>query len=62
MGRQKSGNCQEDDCQSQARALQMCWKHYKQFRKFEESIIDYNDFWEFVKKELRIGVPSGRKV
>lgn len=61
MGRTKNPNpCSEADCQKPVQALGFCWAHYSAFRKYESKINDPEDFWQFVKKELRIGEPNER--
>lgn len=55
--------CTVDGCEKRIKCKRMCHYHYHkalypthaargELRKNEE--IDYNDFWEFVKKELNI--------
>lgn len=47
--------CIEEGCQKPSRARGMCHAHYSNFlRGADVEIEDYNDFWEFVKKELKI--------
>lgn len=47
--------CIEEDCDKPSRARQMCHAHYDRYlRGAEVEIEDYQDFWEFVKKELEI--------
>ncbi len=50
--------CAEPICMKPAKQKGLCASHYykayrKQQKEFEESI-DVNDFWLFVKKELKI--------
>lgn len=54
--------CTTDNCNAKVKAKGLCQYHYHKSRypthadrgvnKYEH--IDYNDLWEFVKKELRI--------
>ena len=46
--------CIEPGCPKAGRARQMCTSHYEKFLRETENIEDYNDFWEFVKKEMKI--------
>lgn len=55
--------CSVEDCKKPSRSRGMCMGHYeKQLRIEAEEEIDYDDFWEFVKKELRIGEPNERRI
>jgi len=51
--------CIQALCIKEAAQSQLCKAHYaKMYRKRKKDLaenIDYNDFWEFVKKELKIG-------
>jgi hypothetical protein len=41
----------------------MCLSHYeKALRAEAKEEIDYDDFWEFVKKQLRIGMPNAKRI
>jgi hypothetical protein len=41
----------------------MCLNHYeRQLRAEAKEEIDYEDFWEFVKKERRIGEPNAKRI
>jgi hypothetical protein len=41
----------------------MCNKHYdRQLRLEALEEIDYEDFWEFVKQERRIGQPNAKRI
>jgi hypothetical protein len=45
----------EQDCNKPSRARQMCHAHYdKYLRGSEVEIQDYQDYWEFVKREVGI--------
>jgi hypothetical protein len=47
--------CIEENCDKPSRARQMCHAHYDQYlRGSEVEIEDYQDFWEFVKREVGI--------
>lgn len=46
--------CIEPGCPKAGRARQMCVPHYEKFLRDTEDIEDYEDFWQFVKKELKI--------
>jgi hypothetical protein len=50
-------DCSDESCTSPARSRGMCHKHYSAWlvATSEKNVIDYDDFWEFVKKELKIG-------
>lgn len=55
--------CSVEDCQKLSRSRGLCMTHYERQLRVEaqeEENIDYDDFWEFVKKELRIGEPNAR--
>lgn len=55
--------CSEQNCQKASRARGMCTLHYdRQLRSESLDKIDYDDFWEFVKKERRIGQPNAKKI
>jgi hypothetical protein len=49
-------NCVATNCQKPARARQLCHAHYSAWliSTSEKNVIDYDDFWEFVKKQLKI--------
>lgn len=56
-------NCNQGDCTNKARCLGMCNKHYIRERKARIAaglnpntayVLDTNDFWQFVKKELAL--------
>jgi hypothetical protein len=55
-------SCVAEDCSKPARARQMCHAHYSAWliSTNEKNVIDYDDFWEFVKKQLKIGESSVR--
>jgi hypothetical protein len=47
--------CSADDCENPSRARGMCTTHYDRFlRGSDVEDIDYEDFWQFVKRELEI--------
>lgn len=47
--------CIEEGCDKPSRARQMCHAHYDRYlRGAEIEIEDYQDFWNFVKKEVGI--------
>ena len=54
--------CTKENCNSKVKARGLCQYHYHKFlyptnadRGINKKIeIDYDDFWEFVKKELRV--------
>lgn len=47
--------CSEAECDRPSRARGMCHKHYDRVLRSESlDDIDYEDFWRFVKKELKI--------
>lgn len=47
--------CMEENCDKPSRAREMCHAHYdKYLRGSEVEIKDYQDFWEFVKREVGI--------
>jgi hypothetical protein len=53
--------CVVENCQNPSRVRGMCTKHYDRQLRIESNMeIDYEDFWEFVKKELRIGEVNER--
>jgi hypothetical protein len=55
--------CSNPDCKKPSRSRGMCTSHYeKQLRMQSQEEINYDDFWEFVKKQLKIGEPNGRKI
>jgi hypothetical protein len=55
LKRQTAPKCIEDDCEKPSRAKGMCTTHYDRYlRGSEMEIEDYQDFWEFVKKEVGI--------
>jgi len=52
-------SCSEPTCMKQIKQRGLCASHYykvyrKEQKQFEEQL-DVNDFWLFVKKELKIG-------
>jgi hypothetical protein len=49
--------CSKDDCAKPARSRGMCEAHYSAFLEAtsDKYGIDYDDYWEFVKKQLKIG-------
>ena len=49
-------NCVAGSCDKPARARQLCHAHYSAWliSTSEKNVIDYDDFWEFVKKQLKI--------
>ena len=49
-------NCVASNCQKPARARELCHAHYSAWliSTSEKNVIDYDDFWEFVKKQLKI--------
>ena len=55
-------SCLAEDCSKPARARQMCHAHYSAWliSTNEKNVIDYDDFWEFVKKQLKIGQTNVR--
>ena len=57
--------CSIENCQRPTRVRGMCSRHYeKDLRKealFLEDI-NYDEFWEFVKKERRIGQPNAKRI
>jgi hypothetical protein len=54
--------CVEDGCDRPYKARDMCEPHYDRWlRDGEDENIDFDDFWEFVKIELKIGVPVGNE-
>lgn len=55
--------CSEENCQKPSRARGVCSMHYdRQFRRESSEEIDYDDFWEFVKQERRIGQPNAKRI
>jgi hypothetical protein len=53
--------CATEDCKRPSRSRGLCSTHYDQvLRAEEQEEIDYDDFWEFVKKQLKIGEPNDR--
>jgi hypothetical protein len=55
LKRQTAPACSEDDCERPSRAKGMCTTHYDRYlRGSELEIEDYQDFWEFVKREVGI--------
>ncbi len=60
---QTAPECSVENCQNPSRARGMCNKHYdRQLRLESLEEIDYDDFWEFVKKERRIGQPNAKRI
>jgi hypothetical protein len=62
---QTAPKCSELDCDKPSRARGMCNSHYEKDLRAESSFldnIDYDDFWEFVKKERRIGMPNAKRI
>jgi hypothetical protein len=55
-------NCISENCSKPARARKMCHAHYSAWllETNEKNVIDYDDFWEFVKKQLKIGQTNVR--
>lgn len=67
MSKEEWAKCSEDECENPVHGRGMCQKHYmrmydrtrgyrvdanKQRRDYRD--IDYNDFWEWTKKELKL--------
>lgn len=46
--------CIFPECDKPGRARDMCHSHYDKFLRETEDIEDYQDFWEFVKREVGI--------
>lgn len=47
--------CIEEGCDKPSRARKMCHAHYDRYlRGAEIEIEDYQDYWEFVKREVGI--------
>lgn len=54
--------CIEDGCEKPYKARGMCESHYQRWLDDgEREDLDFDDFWEFVKIELKIGVPVGNE-
>ena len=54
--------CTEEGCNKPYKARNMCESHYQRWLDDgEREDLDFNDFWELVKKELKIGVPVGNE-
>jgi hypothetical protein len=55
-------DCVAQDCSKPARARKMCHAHYSAWLTAteEKNVIDYDDYWEFVKKQLKIGQANVR--
>lgn len=55
--------CSELDCERPVRVRGMCSRHYERVLRLENlDDIDYDEFWEFVKKERRIGMPNAKRI
>jgi hypothetical protein len=55
LKRQTAPKCSEGDCEKPSRAKGMCTTHYDRYlRGSELEIEDYEDFWQFVKREVGI--------
>jgi hypothetical protein len=55
--------CVEDGCDRPYKARNMCEPHYDRWiRDGEREDLDFDDYWEFVKRELKIGVPVANDV
>lgn len=60
---QTAPECVVENCQNPSRARSMCNKHYdRQLRLEALEEIDYDDLWEFVKQERRIGQPNAKRI
>lgn len=46
--------CTKEGCKAEALQKGMCTAHYHQDYRKRIKAFDSNEFWEFVKKELRI--------
>jgi hypothetical protein len=56
-------DCSIEACAKPSRSRGMCLSHYeKALRAEAKEEIDYDDFWEFVKKQLRIGMPNAKRI
>lgn len=56
-------SCSVEGCERPTRVRAMCNRHYEKALRLENlEDIDYNDFWEFVKKERRIGMPNAKRI
>jgi len=48
-------NCSNKLCMKRTYSKGLCITHYHQFYRKTKVEFDTNDYWEFVKKEMKIG-------
>jgi hypothetical protein len=46
--------CKHEDCSKAESKKGFCEAHYYQWYRLQSKEIDTDDFWEFVKKQLRL--------
>ena len=47
--------CSETNCPNPIKQGGLCNAHYHKWYRGYKNTFDTNDFWEFVKKELKLG-------